>query len=80
MRNLLIVIQLISAIVIIVSILMQPSKMDGFTNFVSGTTDTFFSRNKSKTRESMLARVTIIFAVIFALSVIAQNLPRFIQN
>ncbi|AJA48882.1 preprotein translocase, SecG subunit [Clostridium pasteurianum DSM 525 = ATCC 6013] len=80
MRNLLIVIQLISAVVIIVSILMQPSKMDGFANFVSGTTDTFFSRNKSKTRESMLARVTIVFSVIFALSVIAQNLSRFIQN
>ncbi|WP_010236800.1 preprotein translocase subunit SecG [Clostridium arbusti] len=80
MYNLLIIIQIISAIVIIASVLMQPSKMDGFTNFVSGTTDTFFSRNKSKTRESMLAKVTIVFSIIFALVVIAQNLPTFVQK
>ncbi|MDF2503716.1 preprotein translocase subunit SecG [Clostridium sp.] len=80
MHNLLIIIQIISAIVIIASVLMQPSKMDGFTNFVSGTTDTFFSRNKSKTRESMLAKVTIVFSIIFALVVIAQNLPTFVQK
>jgi preprotein translocase subunit SecG len=79
-HNLLIIIQIISAIVIIASVLMQPSKMDGFTNFVSGTTDTFFSRNKSKTRESMLAKVTIVFSIIFALVVIAQNLPTFVQK
>jgi preprotein translocase subunit SecG len=62
-----------------VSILMQPSKMDGFTNFFSGTTETFYSHNKGKTREAKLARVTIVFSIIFAVVVILQNLPQFIK-
>ncbi len=78
MHNLLIGIQIICAIVIIVTILMQPSKMDGF-NFFSGSGETFYSHNKSKTRESRLARVTIVFSVLFAVVVIMQNLPKFIQ-
>jgi len=57
---------------------MQPSKMDGF-NFFSGSGETFYSHNKSKTRESRLARVTIVFSVLFAIVVIMQNLPKFIQ-
>jgi len=77
-HNLLIGIQIICAIVIIVTILMQPSKMDGF-NFFSGSGETFYSHNKSKTRESRLARVTIVFSVLFAVVVIMQNLPKFIQ-
>lgn len=78
MHNLLIGVQIFCAIVIIVTILMQPSKMDGF-NFFSGSGETFYSHNKSKTRESRLARVTIVFSVLFAVVVIMQNLPKFIQ-
>ena len=77
MHNTLVVIQIISALVIIVSILMQPSKMDGFQNFMSGSSDTFFSRNKGKTRETQLARATVIFSIIFAISVIMQNMTKF---
>lgn len=78
MHNLLVGIQVICAIVILVSILMQPSKMDGF-NFFSGGSETFYSHNKSKTRESRLARVTVLSSVLFAVVVIMQNLPKFIQ-
>jgi preprotein translocase subunit SecG len=79
-HNLLIGIQIVCAIVIVISILIQPSKMDGFTNFFSGTTETFYSHNKGKTKEAKLAKVTIVFAVIFAVVVILQNLPKFIQQ
>lgn len=79
MHNLLVGIQILCAIIIMVSILMQPSKMDGFTNFFSGTTETFYSHNKGKTREAKLARVTIVFSIIFAVVVILQNLPQFIK-
>jgi preprotein translocase subunit SecG len=78
-HNLLVGIQILCAIIIMVSILMQPSKMDGFTNFFSGTTETFYSHNKGKTREAKLARVTIVFSIIFAVVVILQNLPQFIK-
>lgn len=77
MRNALIAVQIVSAFVIIISVLLQPSKMDGLNNMISGTTDTFFSRNKSKTKESMLARITVIFSILFALAVILGNLSIF---
>lgn len=80
MHNLLIISQIICAIVVIVSILMQPSKMDGVINLFSGATDTFYSHNKSKTREARLARITIVFSILFAAIVIVQNLPAFIQK
>ena len=77
MHRVLVVIQIISAVVVMVSILMQPSKMDGFQNLISGTGDTFFSRNKGKTRETKLARTTIFFSVVFAVVVIMQNMTMF---
>lgn len=80
MHNILLGLQIFFAIVVIVSILMQPSKMDGFTNFFSGTTETFYSHNKGKTREARLARVTIVFSILFAAVVIMENLPKFIQS
>ncbi|MDD3224931.1 MAG: preprotein translocase subunit SecG [Clostridium sp.] len=80
MHNLLIILQIIFAIVIIVSILMQPSKMDGVINLFSGATDTFYAHNKSKTREARLAKVTIVFSILFAAVITIQNLPAFIQK
>lgn len=77
MKTALIVIQIISAIVIIISVLLQPSKMDGLNNMISGTTDTFFSRNKSKTKEAFLAKVTIVSSLVFAIVVIIQNTSKF---
>lgn len=77
MHTALIVVQIISAFVIIISVLLQPSKMDGLNNLISGTTDTFFSRNKSKTKESMLARITIVSSILFALAAIMANMSMF---
>lgn len=77
MKTALVVIQIISAIVIIISVLLQPSKMDGLNNMITGTTDTFFSRNKSKTKEAFLARITIFSSLVFAIVVIIENTSKF---
>lgn len=75
MHTLLIVIQTIVAIVLIVSVLAQPSKTNGLSGLVSGGgNESFYSRNKSKTSEAMLSRTTTISAIIFAGLCVAQNL------
>ncbi|MDP4147147.1 MAG: preprotein translocase subunit SecG [Bacillota bacterium] len=66
MHNVLIGAQILISVVVIVSILMQPSKMDGLTNMITGTGDTFYSKNKSRTRETILARITAVAALAFA--------------
>lgn len=77
MSTVLIIIQTIVAIILIAVVLAQPSKTNGLSGLISGgTTESFYSRNKSRTSEAMLSRVTIICAIIFAILCIAQNLIR----
>ncbi|MFA9397830.1 MAG: preprotein translocase subunit SecG [Clostridiaceae bacterium] len=64
----------IVSIVMIVSILLQPSQTGGFGNIISGSTDTFYNKNKPKTKETVLAKVTVVSALLFAVIVIGLNL------
>ena len=74
MKTFLIVAQVVIAVVLVASVLLQPSKTEGFGNVLSGSVDTFYSKNKPKTAETVLARVTIGSAVLFAAVAIALNL------
>lgn len=75
MGNVLLVLEFILAILLIVVVLMQPSKQDGLRGFIGGgAQDTFFSKNKGRTSEVMLSKATVILAVLFALNTIAINL------
>ncbi|MDT8717890.1 preprotein translocase subunit SecG [Clostridium sp. 19966] len=67
-------IEVILSIAIIVIVLMQPSKADGLKGLIQGNSETFFSRNKGRTRESRLAKMTIVFSVLFAIVTIILNL------
>lgn len=74
MKTFLIVAQVVIAVVLVASVLLQPSKTEGFGNVLSGSVDTFYSKNKPKTAETVLARITIGSAVLFAAVAIALNL------
>ncbi|GAA0068607.1 preprotein translocase subunit SecG [Clostridium sardiniense] len=75
MQTALLVLEVILGIVIVVSVLMQPSKSDALSGLIQGSNnDTFFSRNKSRTKEVMLERVTIIGMLLFAINTIVLNL------
>lgn len=75
MRTFLIILQTIIAIAIIAVILVQPGKTNGLSGFISGgVSETFYSRNKSRTSEAMLIRTTVVLSVIFAALCIVQNL------
>lgn len=77
MHNVLLVLQIVLALILIVVVLVQPGKMDGFTNFSMGATDTFFAKNKAKTHESFLKRVTVVTALLFAVVTVLMSLPKF---
>ena len=58
------VIMLLCALFIICVVLFQPSNSSG-VSALGGTTETFLSKNKGKTNESKLKRLTVISAIIF---------------
>ncbi|AYD41207.1 preprotein translocase subunit SecG [Clostridium fermenticellae] len=75
MKTLLIIFETIIAIAIIAVILVQPGKTNGLSGFISGgVSETFYSKNKSRTSEAMLIRTTVVLSVIFAALCIIQNL------
>lgn len=75
MGTLLVVLEFILAILLIVVILMQPSKQDGLRGFIGGgAQDTFFSRNRGRTSEVIYQRATIILAALLAINTLAMNM------
>ncbi|MBU5591337.1 preprotein translocase subunit SecG [Clostridium sp. MSJ-4] len=76
MRNFLVVLEFILALGLMVVVLMQPSKADGLKGFITGGSETFFSKNKSRTKEAVLSRLTVITAILLALNILALNIVK----
>ena len=75
MQNILMVLEVLLGLGVIITIYMQPSKADALSGLIQGTTnDTFFSKNKSRTKEVVLVRLTILFSVLFAVNTLIINL------
>ena len=75
MQTALLVLEVILGIIVVVSVLMQPSKSDALSGLIQGSNnDTFFSRNKSRTKEVMLERVTIVSMLLFAINTMVLNM------
>lgn len=75
MKAVLIGVLLVLSIVIIVSIMLQPSKSDGLSGLImGGNSENYFAKNKIKTYEKTLARVTVVSSVLFAIVIVAINL------
>ncbi len=75
MKTFLFVSEAVLGLVVIVSILMQKSKADALSGLIQGSNnETFFAKNKSKTKENVLARITMIAMLLFAINTVALNL------
>ena len=72
------IISVICAIFIIIVIMLQPSNSDGISA-LNGQQETFFAdkKNKSKTLESKLRRLTVISITIRAVCMIAFCVAQF---
>ncbi len=77
MKTFLFVLEAVLGLVVIVSILMQQSKADALSGLIQGSNnETFFAKNKVKTKENILARITIVSMTLFAINTIALNLVK----
>ena len=67
------IIQLISCVVIVCAVLFQSGKSSGLSSVMGGSNDTFLARNKSKSLDARLARLTKWLAVVFVVLTLILN-------
>ena len=61
---------LISAVFIIVAVTIQKSSDEGLSGTIAGGSDTYYGRDKSKQSGKLLAKWTLIAAIVFAAAVV----------
>lgn len=75
MKTFLFVLEAVLGLVVVVSILMQKSKADALSGLIQGSkSETFFTKNKAKTKEAMLVKVTVISMLLFAINTVVLNI------
>lgn len=73
MKIALAIVQLLLSITLIIIVLFQPGKTQGLSGSISGMADTFLSRNKAKSWDVRLAKITTWVAVLFVVLTLALN-------
>ena len=72
MHTALLVLEIILSLVVIISALMQPSKSDALSGLIKGSSnEPFFSKNKARTKEVILSRITVISMILLACNTMA---------
>ena len=80
MQTALIIIHVIIAIVLIATVLMQHGKQQGLSGAIAGGAETFFGKNKGRTIDGVLKKVTAVVAVLFVISSIVLAVYSTSQN
>ena len=62
------IVHIILALVLITVVLLQSGKSAGLSGSIGGGAETFFGKNKARTLDGMLSRVTTIVAILFVVT------------
>ena len=68
------IVQIIITIALIITVLMQSGKSDGLSGSIAGGAETFFGKNKGRTLDGILSKITSVLAVLFIISSIALSI------
>jgi preprotein translocase subunit SecG len=68
------VIQLLSGLIVTAIVLMQSGKSAGLSGAIAGAADTFLSKNKAKSIDAQLAKITKWSALIFVVLTLVLNI------
>ena len=75
LRNIVLAIYLLVCVVLIIVATMQTKDSDGASGTITGSsTNNFYEKNKGRTREGKLKRLTIILSVTFAVLTIVLGI------
>ncbi|MCQ2513012.1 MAG: preprotein translocase subunit SecG [Lachnospiraceae bacterium] len=67
----------IASVVMIIVICLQEGKSAGLSGSISGGSDTYWSKNKGRSKEGKLEKLTIIFTIVFFIAAILLNVGLF---
>lgn len=67
------VLHIIIAFGLIAVVLFQSSKSEGLSGSIAGGAETFFGKNKGKTMDGMLAKCTVILAILFVITSVSLS-------
>ena len=73
MKLALTIVQLILCILLTVVVIFQQGRQQGLGT-ISGAADTFLSKNKSKSLDATLSKITVVLAVLFIALTLVLNL------
>ena len=59
------IILMVLAAVVVILVLMQSGKEKSLSGTIAGAGESFFSKNKGKTKEKRLSIITTVFAIMF---------------
>lgn len=65
---------IIVSLVIIAAVVLQQGRRAGINGVISGGADTFLSKNKARTFDATIARLTKYFAIAFFVLAIVANI------
>lgn len=68
------VILVVSSIGIIVIVIMQQGRQAGLSGAIAGGAETFFGKNKGRSIEAKLAKITKIIAAVFFVAALTASL------
>ena len=74
LKLILTVVQVIVCVLLVAIVMLQSGKSAGLSGVIAGGMDTFLSKNKAKTWDSKLAKMTKWVAILFMLLTLALYL------
>lgn len=67
MKTTLVIVLIVISVILAIIIMMQEGKDSGLTSTLSGGSDTYWSKNKGKSKESVLKKITTVLGIIYML-------------
>ena len=58
---------IVVCVLLSIVILMQEGKENGLTGTLTGSTDTYWAKNKGHSKDAMIKKITVVLAVLFFL-------------
>lgn len=68
------IVQILLSLFLVAVVLLQSGKRSGLSGAISGAADTFLSKNKAKTWDARLARMTKWVAIAFIVLTLSLNI------
>ena len=77
LRTIATVIFIVLCIALVILVMLQESKNTGLTGTVSGMADTYWGKNKGRSMEGALVKITRVLAVLFIVLAAVLNMKIF---